>query len=156
MHPSTEALLGQFVHEHLPDDLQRVARPFSELAYALACGDNDPRAGTMTTGHGPLSGPEATVALRSLREAKDATIRARLPSPGLTEGISTWATLMVDHYLSRFTYGHLPLSLQCVSAPLCALAHTVAQGPRNPDTVDALRDLLKAKDAAVRAAVASA
>jgi len=66
-----------------------------------------------------------------------------------------------------FEYEHLPEKLQAVSKPFCELARTlVAQGempagtstqfplPRNPERTVALRKLLEAKDAAVRASIA--
>lgn len=60
--------------------------------------------------------------------------------------------------LQFFEYGHLPTYLQEVSRPFCELAHRIAEGdiegarlPRNPERTVALRKLLEAKDAAVRA-----
>lgn len=66
--------------------------------------------------------------------------------------------------LQFFSYEHLPPHLQAVSRPFCDLARLiVAQGempegtpvqfplPRNPERTVALRKLLEAKDAAVRA-----
>lgn len=51
-----------------------------------------------------------------------------------------------------FTYGHLPPFLQEVSRPFGELADQVAKrAPTNPETLVALRKLLEAKDAAVRA-----
>lgn len=68
--------------------------------------------------------------------------------------------------LQYFAYEHLPEKLQAVSKPFCELARIiVAQGemaagtstqfplPRNPERTVALRKLLEAKDAAVRAAL---
>lgn len=63
MHPSTEAILKFFKFDHLPPRLQAVSKPFSELA--LQCS---------TT----LDGPELTVCLRKLLEAKDCAVRAAL------------------------------------------------------------------------------
>lgn len=63
MHPATEQLLGYFAYAHLPERLQDVSKPFSDLAHLVA---ND------------LSGPEATVCLRKLLEAKDCAVRAAL------------------------------------------------------------------------------
>jgi len=60
-----------------------------------------------------------------------------------------------DHVLQFFTYDHLPPALQRVSRPFCLLADEVAGTlPRNPERTVALRKLLEAKDAAVRAALA--
>ena len=78
MHPSVEHILRFFAYEHLPPHLASVSMPFSHLAHALAMGDNCAEAGTCTTGRGPLQGPELTVALRKLLEAKDAAVRAAL------------------------------------------------------------------------------
>lgn len=60
----------------------------------------------------------------------------------------------VQHVLQFFNYSHLPDELQKIAAPFAALADTVAQGPGNPETTVALRKLLEAKDAAVRAVLA--
>lgn len=53
-----------FAHEHLPEHLAEVSRPFAELAAVIV--EKLPR------------NPERTVALRKLLEAKDAAVRARL------------------------------------------------------------------------------
>ena len=56
--------------------------------------------------------------------------------------------------LQFFAYAHLPASLQEISRPFGELAHgVVAKLPRNPERTAALRKLLEAKDAAVRAAL---
>jgi hypothetical protein len=77
----------------------------------------------------------------------------------------------VEHILQFFSYAHLPPHLQLVSRPFCDLAHAIVMGdnvpeagmvtigsalPRNPERTVALRKLLEAKDAAVRALVAKA
>jgi hypothetical protein len=74
-----------------------------------------------------------------------------------------------EHILQFFAYSHLPGHLQMVSKPFCELAHAIVRGdnnaesgtctfgpplPRNPERTVALRKLLEAKDAAVRALVA--
>jgi len=75
-----------------------------------------------------------------------------------------------EHILQFFTYGHLPPNLQVVSKPFCDLAHALVFGgdapdgfgiapelpalTRNPERTVALRKLLEAKDAAVRALMA--
>lgn len=72
-----------------------------------------------------------------------------------------------DHIIQFFAYEYLPEKLQAISKPFCELARLiVAQGempagtstsfplPRNPERTVALRKLLEAKDAAVRALVA--
>ena len=62
---------------------------------------------------------------------------------------------MPDHIEQFFAYAHLPPHLQAVSKPFGDLAaHLVATLPRNPERTVALRKLLEAKDAAVRALVA--
>jgi hypothetical protein len=63
MHPSTTAILKFFAYEHLPEHLREFSQPFSELAHA--CADR-------------LDGPELTVCLRKLLEAKDCAVRAAL------------------------------------------------------------------------------
>jgi hypothetical protein len=67
VHPATAALLRFFAYEHLPAKLQRVSKPFAELAVSLT----DPALS--------LDGPELTVALRKLLESKDCAVRAALP-----------------------------------------------------------------------------
>jgi hypothetical protein len=60
-----------------------------------------------------------------------------------------------EHIAQFFAYAHLPLQMQAVSKPFCDLAgQIIATVPRNPERTIALRKLLEAKDAAVRAAIA--
>lgn len=59
-----------------------------------------------------------------------------------------------EHIRQFFVYDHLPEHLQKISAPFAALADFVLSLPRNPERTVALRKLLEAKDAAVRAALA--
>lgn len=73
-----------------------------------------------------------------------------------------------EHILQFFAYEHLPPELAAVSKPFCQLAHALVEGfplnhahellaeplPRNPERTVALRKLLEAKDAAVRALIA--
>lgn len=63
VHESIGHVLRYFKFEHLPPHLQEVSRRFAALAYEVAT----------TTG-----GPETTVALRKLLEAKDCAVRAAL------------------------------------------------------------------------------
>lgn len=63
MHPSVKAILQFFKFTHLPPHLQDVSRPFCELAHDVAA---------------KYEGPEATVCLRKLLEAKDCAVRAEL------------------------------------------------------------------------------
>lgn len=54
--------------------------------------------------------------------------------------------------LQFFVWGHLPPFLGEVSAPFATMATVIVQTlPRNPERTVALRKLLEAKDAAVRA-----
>jgi len=62
--------------------------------------------------------------------------------------------LATDPILRYFHYGHLPRTLQAASQPFCQLAAFVVETlPRNAERTVALRKLLEAKDAAVRANV---
>ncbi len=59
---------------------------------------------------------------------------------------------MPESIMQFFKYDHLPPHLQTVSQPFGELAErVVATLPRNPERTVALRKLLEAKDAAVRA-----
>lgn len=62
-----DRMLKWFHYEHLPENLQAVSKPFCDLAEGIVS--------TLA------SGPERTVALRKLLEAKDAAVRAAV-SPG--------------------------------------------------------------------------
>lgn len=58
----------------------------------------------------------------------------------------------MEPILQYFSYDHLKEDLKEVSKPFCELAHQVVNTlPRNPERTVALRKLLEAKDAAVRA-----
>jgi len=60
-----------------------------------------------------------------------------------------------EHIMQFFAFEHLPEHLREVSRPFGATASWVVQNvPRNPERTVALRKLLEAKDAAVRAALA--
>ncbi len=60
-----------------------------------------------------------------------------------------------EHIMQFFAYEHLPAHLQEVSRPFGELANEIIQHiPRNPERTVALRKLLEAKDAAVRAFLA--
>jgi hypothetical protein len=62
------------------------------------------------------------------------------------------ADLAIDPILRYFHYAHLPESLAVHSRPFCELAMQIVRTlPRNPERTVALRKLLEAKDAAVRA-----
>lgn len=62
-----ERMMKWFEFSHLPENLQAVSKPFGELAAKIV--------------ETVESGPERTVALRKLLEAKDAAVRAKL-NPG--------------------------------------------------------------------------
>ena len=74
----------------------------------------------------------------------------------------------MEPILQFFEYKHLPPQLQSVSKPFCELAYAIVKGDnctesgnvtlgppisRNPERSVALRKLLEAKDAAVRAVI---
>lgn len=60
-----------------------------------------------------------------------------------------------DHILQFFSFAHLPAHLQEVSRPFSEMANWIVDTlPRNPERTVALRKLLEAKDAAVRALLA--
>lgn len=61
---------------------------------------------------------------------------------------------MEEHIIQFFQYAHLPPRLQEVSRPFAELADFVMTLPRNPARTVALRKLLEAKDAALRAKLA--
>lgn len=65
---SGDRMLRWFAFGHLPSNLQEVSRPFCDLALQIVA-SLDP-------------GPERTVALRKLLEAKDAAVRAALVPGG--------------------------------------------------------------------------
>jgi hypothetical protein len=57
-----------------------------------------------------------------------------------------------DRMAQFFTFAHLPDDLQAASRPFCELAERLMEElPENPERTVALRKLLEAKDAAVRA-----
>ncbi len=61
-----------------------------------------------------------------------------------------------DHILQFFHYAHLPEALRDRSKMFCDLARQIINStPRNPERTVALRKLLEAKDANVRAFVAA-
>jgi hypothetical protein len=63
--------------------------------------------------------------------------------------------MSTEHIMQFFAYSHLPPHLQAVSKPFGIMAQEMVEMlPRNPERTVALRKLLEAKDAAVRALVA--
>lgn len=62
---------------------------------------------------------------------------------------------MNEHIMQFFAHAHLPPHLAEVSKPFADLAQQIVDTlPRNPERTVALRKLLEAKDAAVRAKMA--
>lgn len=62
---------------------------------------------------------------------------------------------MPEHILQFFAFEHLPPHLREVSQPFGEMAQRIVDTlPRNPERTVALRKLLEAKDAAVRAKLA--
>ena len=60
--------------------------------------------------------------------------------------------MTADPIMQFFRFEHLPENLRTVSKPFCEMAMNIVAGlPRNPERTVALRKLLEAKDAAVRA-----
>lgn len=64
MHVSVSNILQFFEFSHLPDNLQEISKPFSQLAWKMA--------------QELPTNPELTVGLRKLLEAKDCAVRAKL------------------------------------------------------------------------------
>ena len=64
-----QPILKWFRYSHLPRELAKVSKPFCDLAFAVAR-DRKP-------------GPETSVTLRKLLEAKDAAVRAYMEEEGL-------------------------------------------------------------------------
>jgi hypothetical protein len=70
------------------------------------------------------------------------------------EPVITDEMIATDPILKFFSWDHLPAHLQLVSSTFGRLAITIVQTvPRNAERTVALRKLLEAKDAAVRAAL---
>jgi hypothetical protein len=63
VHPASAAMLQWFEHDHLPEHLQKIVEPIMKLAEEL-----------VVLG----AGPEMTVGLRKLLEAKDCFVRAAI------------------------------------------------------------------------------
>lgn len=64
----------------------------------------------------------------------------------------TAEAIAADPILQFFAFAHLPPHLQDVSRPFGEMAWRIVETlPRNPERTVALRKLLEAKDAAVRA-----
>ena len=65
MHEAVAQKLRYFEYSHLPLELQEISKKFGDLASDLAEDDR-------------LTGPELTVCLTKLLEAKDAAVRAAI------------------------------------------------------------------------------
>lgn len=76
LHPSQVELLSFFDYKHLPSFLQDVSQHFHWLAHALV--GQAPTHEESVHDQIQLTGPELTVALRKLLEAKDCAVRAAL------------------------------------------------------------------------------
>lgn len=63
-HPAVVDVLRFFEYGHLPPVLQEFSRPISEMAHQMAA---------------TLEGPQLTLGLHKLLEAKDCFVRAALP-----------------------------------------------------------------------------
>lgn len=63
-----EHIMQFFSYAHLPEHMQKVSKPFGDLAQQIV--DTVPR------------NPERTVALRKLLESKDAAVRALIAKEG--------------------------------------------------------------------------
>lgn len=114
-----------------------VAREF--LAKLQATGASVERA---TIEHWPHQTPKPGPVDNLLTKTRDKSFGA--PQPNEPE----------ENILQFFSYGHLPPHLQAVSQAFRDSAHRLMALPRNPERTVALRKLLEAKDAAVRAALA--
>lgn len=68
MEQKPERMLAWFKYDHLPAHLQAASKPFCDLANSIV--------------ESCQGGPERTVALRKLLEAKDAAVRATLVPGG--------------------------------------------------------------------------
>lgn len=100
---------------------------------------------------------EAMLALasRTKRRVEAGTEGTHTPEPQAPKPMQVDFTMhpAVRSMLQFFEFGHLPPHLQAASRPFCELAKTIATGPQNAETTVALRKLLEAKDAAVRAVI---
>lgn len=69
-----------------------------------------------------------------------------------SKGTDAMAEPIAEPIMQFFAYAHLPVELQEISRPFNLLALDIVEKlPRNPERTVALRKLLEAKDAAVRA-----
>ena len=95
--------------------------------------------------------PRLTEASVLLSQARDAVADH---VEGITVAKGNPYALQEDPILQFFAYAHLPAHLQERSKPFSDLAQRIVDTlPRNPERTVALRKLLEAKDAGVRAAI---
>lgn len=89
----------------------------------------------------------AEIRIRSLEQ------QASAEKPGARDELTAQQALdRRDRMMQFFAYAHLPARLQAASMPFCELAEQIVGTlPSNPERTVALRKLLEAKDAAVRA-----
>ena len=89
---------------------------------------------------------------------ENSDMQTNAPAPTINLDVPATAaerTRDKEHIEQFFAYAHLPAQLQAVSKPFGDLARDIIDVlPRNPERTVALRKLLEAKDAAVRALVA--
>jgi hypothetical protein len=79
----------------------------------------------------------------------------------MERNVTDWTDPRLEHQVPRvermlqfFEYAHLKPELQEISKPFSEMAHWIEHTlPSNPERTVALRKLLEAKDAAVRAAI---
>jgi len=100
---------------------------------------------------GTYTPEEAQIAADHLLASRTA---ARAGAAPAIEHVHLQAAQPPEHIMQFFAYAHLPPAMQDVSKPFCELAERVMTLPRNPERTVALRKLLEAKDAAVRAFIA--
>lgn len=72
-----EPIMQFFAYEHLPKHLQRVSKPFADLARSIVAEDGIADDNGIERLHLPRNA-ERTVALRKLLESKDAAVRAAI------------------------------------------------------------------------------
>jgi hypothetical protein len=75
-----EPIMQYFEYAHLPSHLQRVSKPFGDLARSIVAEDGIAGEDGAERLHLPRNA-ERTVALRKLLESKDAAVRAALAKP---------------------------------------------------------------------------
>lgn len=87
--------------------------------------------------------------------ARPAERMCELSNAAMEADMTEQAQQQPEHISQFFVYAHLPSHLQEVSKPFGELAERIVTTlPRNPERTVALRKLLEAKDAAVRALLA--